>query len=229
MDSFKPTLTTLPLEIQSQILLSLPTFKDHLSASASCRIWQQLYHSDPLLRRTRPRYRSSDHKGVPDIHRLIGSKGAFRCTINPDTGTIVGYQLFHLGHNRRYHRLQDISLFACLDDPLFAPLEALSPDSQPLSDLKGFELPTTLHVYDEINYSGIWQADFKVDTSLTLRGFVELVAAKSHLALQFWNADMLLRGFTTKRISDTVELEFCYELDNTKGWALDLIADLTAD
>ncbi|KAF3927487.1 hypothetical protein ABW21_db0209695 [Orbilia brochopaga] len=173
MTSSKPTLPTLPLELQTKILLSLHArdFTAEIFASMTCRTWQHLYSTDPQLQRAR--YNPPPYSGILSSHRLLNNMhgGMFGCAVVPTTGAIESYQQDNpLGSDAGEAR--DISSCLFLDDPIISP-------SDPLPESDDLTIDTQIDIeLPGIHVDGMWSPVFKLSKSSTIRDLATLVAQK---------------------------------------------------
>ncbi|KAJ6260117.1 hypothetical protein Dda_4338 [Drechslerella dactyloides] len=230
MASDKPTLTALPVEIQTMILLNLRHFYDQVAPSQTCRLWQEIYLSHPRFRRAR--YPADGR--MPDYHKLLNYFYNFYCTLDPATGTVSSYELSRNCKCRSCYDHEncpppgniDISSCAFLDDPLFSPFEPYSP-----FDVGTYE--KRLHDF-YVEFSGgriglypvaVCSETIEYTKATTVREFITGLAAKARPKLQAWATMQRDRSLNpTITSASTLKLRLHFHAD---CWAQRLQVDLT--
>ncbi|KAK6502420.1 hypothetical protein TWF506_003000 [Arthrobotrys conoides] len=127
---------SLPTELQTKILLSLPIF-DQVSASLTCALWQEILLSKQCLR---TRYPPSGHDDIPSIHQILGGpvivnqypEFYFRCVVQTNGWGVTHYEVGPYGkigyektHEWRQEMLNDglpyITECRFLDEKVLSP------------------------------------------------------------------------------------------------------------
>ncbi|KAK6359270.1 hypothetical protein TWF696_000433 [Orbilia brochopaga] len=211
MASPKPTLMTLPVELQIQILLALSDIRDQAAASITCDLWRHLYRTDPSLRRSL--YHTSASSGIPHCHKLLDPNGSLSCDVDSTTGELSCYYILNMPFNKYDIRLHDVSDYLFLDDPLLSPFEdssAIYIDAESGSADGTPCFFTTLNFRDGDTLRSIRFDEVKIVPGLTVREFITRVATSVYSLLQDkeWTASILRRAGAPTRPTDTLILRF---------------------
>ncbi|EPS44139.1 hypothetical protein H072_1817 [Dactylellina haptotyla CBS 200.50] len=148
METSSLTVTSLPIEIQTEILSYLSDIVDQACAGRTCPLWSTLICERYLQA---SRYHNTDKavtiRPPATVHKIFDiSAGTVRC--DATNGSLVSYQL-------KTHRHGYLDLATLVEDPMFSPF------SEDVADCEEIEFGSTDGIFDNDPTDTIW---FKIRT-----------------------------------------------------------------
>ncbi|KAK6535657.1 hypothetical protein TWF694_002111 [Orbilia ellipsospora] len=189
--------TSLPIEIQTQILSYLSDVVDQACANHTCPLWSSLI-CDKYLQASR--YHTDRGPFSPTVHKIFDiSAGTVRC--DAKNGALLNYQL-------KTHRHGFLDLTALIQDPLFSPHGGFSGSFVPMAAEDAIDAGKLNAADMEINQrgkcGGLVLGDADIDPTDTIWFKIRIVKDLNVQPWVGWERTALAKNSSVKSWIDAI-------------------------